>query len=151
MAFSISQTLGTKKGGFTLLFALLIVSTLLVASSASFSLLVKELKLARFGPEAMVAFYSAESGANCAFFWSVHGVDLAHGNATGATCNGQAVTLSAAPGGGYQFSANWELGCATVLVRDDGTKTLIQARGYNTCPASKIRVERGVQYIIARE
>lgn len=128
---------------FTLLFALVIVSVVLTASLAAFTVMLKELKLTRFGPERAIANYAANSGAECAMYWSLNGVDFIAGSGyhAGTTCGGTLINSNS-----FTVSFGADGGCARVLVSKNGEDTVIQSRGYNTCTNSKVRVERGVQY-----
>lgn len=60
--------------GFTLLFAV-IISTLVLAVGASIiSIALKQVILSGVGRDSSLAFYAANTGIECAFYWEVKGV-----------------------------------------------------------------------------
>jgi Tfp pilus assembly protein PilX len=58
-----------KEKGFALLFAVLVSSVLLSIGISIFNLTLKELILSSSGRESQFAFYSADTGAECALYW----------------------------------------------------------------------------------
>ncbi len=68
--FSIKKNL-KKQSGFTL-FVALIVSSLLLSIGLSLSnIILKQLIFSGSGRESQIAFYAADSGAECALYWDV--------------------------------------------------------------------------------
>jgi hypothetical protein len=68
--FSINQS-SRKQAGFTL-FVALIVSSLLLSIGLSLSnIILKQLIFSGSGRESQIAFYAADSGAECALYWDV--------------------------------------------------------------------------------
>jgi hypothetical protein len=66
---------GNKKKGFTL-FVALVVSSLLLSISISLSnIILKQLIFSNTGSESQLAFYAADSGAECALYWDRKGPD----------------------------------------------------------------------------
>ncbi|MBP6974599.1 MAG: hypothetical protein KBB54_01510 [Candidatus Pacebacteria bacterium] len=64
-----------QRRGFTL-FLSLIVSSLLLAIGVSLStIILKQLVFSSSGSESQIAFYAADSGAECAIYWDRKGVD----------------------------------------------------------------------------
>jgi type II secretory pathway pseudopilin PulG len=64
-----------KNNGFTLLFAVL-VSTLILAVGASIiSIALKQLTLSGSARDSHFAFYAANSGVECAFYWDSIGIE----------------------------------------------------------------------------
>ena len=55
--------------GFTVLLATLVASIALSLGVAVFSLAQKQVELSRLGRDSQVAFYSADTAAECALFW----------------------------------------------------------------------------------
>src|SRR6185369_14054407 len=152
-----------KQKGFAMLFAVLVSSVLLAIGISIFNLTVKELLLSSSGRESQFAFYAADTGSECAFYWDFKGSSIFATStdertpspsapdcvdSSGAT---QAITINnylarTSTSASTQFSLIIPnvnaLGasapyCATVTV----TKTLnagvietsIDSRGYNTC------------------
>lgn len=59
----------TKQKGFTLLFASLVGSLLLAIGIATFNIVLRELDISSVARESRFAFYAADSGWECAFYW----------------------------------------------------------------------------------
>ena len=138
-----SQQSKTRARGFTLLYAMLVISVVILVTSSLFSILLKEMRLASFGEASQIAYYAAETGAECAFYWALQGVTF---TGTGSIqCAGDTITPTT------PFTVNiGSAGCAIVTYEVDGGVTTIQSRGYNLCPgvgASSRRVERGIQVV----
>lgn len=62
-----------KKTGFILIFAILVGSMLLAIGIAISNLVFKELSIVAVSRESQIAFYAADSGAECALYWDVQG------------------------------------------------------------------------------
>ena len=60
-----------KNKGFTLLLSLLVVSVILSVGLGVSNIMIKELKLSGLGRESQVAFYAADTGVECFFFWEI--------------------------------------------------------------------------------
>lgn len=60
-----------KKNGFTLLFAVLIISITLSLSLGATNLVISQLTISRDTRESLEAFYTANAGAECALFWDI--------------------------------------------------------------------------------
>lgn len=58
-----------KQKGFAILFALLVTTSVLTLVSGIFALAEKERVLSRAGRDSQLAFFMADAGADCAFFW----------------------------------------------------------------------------------
>ena len=144
--------------GFTLLYASLIGALLLAIASGIFSIIFKELVLTSSSRESFFAFYSADSGLECALYWDLNERLFATSSqsvpdTTGVSCNeipfasnwsitsdaNSAITV-------FELSYPPEEYCATVTVTKSDNDTLIESRGYNTCNTSNPRrVERGIK------
>lgn len=59
----------TPQSGFVLLFAVLISSIVLAVGAGVFNITRKELILSRASRDSQFAFFAADTGAECAFFW----------------------------------------------------------------------------------
>jgi hypothetical protein len=62
-------TFTSNKKGFAMLFAVLVSSVLLSVGISIFNLTLKELTLSSSGRESQFAFYSADTGIECALYW----------------------------------------------------------------------------------
>ncbi len=129
----------TLNNGFTLLYAMLIITLVLSVSASVMQIMTKELRLANFGEVSQIALYAAKSGSDCALYWAIQG---AFDEGKTITCLSQSFNVG--PG-----SNNFTLdipgrGCAVVSVNNVTGE--IRSRGYNTtCSVTTgFRVERGI-------
>ena len=70
------NTMTKAEKGFAMLFAVLISSVLLSIGLSIFNLTIKELTLSSSGRESQFAFYAADTGIECAFYWDFKGVQI---------------------------------------------------------------------------
>ncbi len=161
-----------SRGGYTLLFAVLISSLVLALGLSILTISKKELLLSSAGRESQFAFYAADTGAECAMYWDFKG-DFPYSNNPPASpvprCNAQNLTVnysqsgpSAAPVDTFTIvNVSLDQGalvtapCATVTITKSysvsgGVATLIntkiEGRGYNTCETSNPqKVERALR------
>lgn len=134
------KNLITKKNGFALLYAVLVASLFLAIGATIASATLKNFVFASSGRDSQFAFYSADSGIECALYWDKLGLDGSGVSifptstsptavqATSFTCNDQSVALprataDASGGVDSQFtigpsSPPYSIGdvCATVIV-----------------------------------
>ena len=68
-----SQTNKKQTKGFTILFAVLVSSLILALGLGIVSITMKEVQLSGAGRDSQLAFYAADSGAECAFYWDLKG------------------------------------------------------------------------------
>lgn len=147
--------------GFVLLYAMIIMVAVLSASATILTIYIKELKLSGIGRESVIAYYAAESGAECALYWFLRGADFSADGAItalhdhdGSTttppqviltdCNGQQIQVN---GGVYRYQYDWvdvTKPCADVEVVH-GNPSYIRSRGYNTCDTTQLQIERGYE------
>src|SRR3989344_2638244 len=161
MRFHLSQK-NSRRQGFTLLFAILVASLLLSVGLAILDLTVKRLTLSAFGRESLMAFYAADSGAECARYWDLKRDAFSTTTVFSGTmtCNGQVVKDSngqpAVLGGDtlsvFQFDLSIPGGqtlpayVEVTLEKDPVTgRSTVSSRGYNTGVATPRRVERGIR------
>ena len=64
-----------SKAGFTLFVAMIVSSLLLAVGFSIGNIILKQLLLAGSGKDSQVAFYAADSGAECAQFWDTKNAD----------------------------------------------------------------------------
>ena len=140
--------------GFTLLLAVLVSSIMLALGSAIYNIAAKEVILSSSGRDSQYAFYSADSGIECALYWDEkQNAFSSTSAATQMTCAGQTVSMSKS----YDVPSQTEttnvsftpIPCIdlTVTKQDGATiRTTIQSYGYNTCTASDPRrIERAIR------
>lgn len=165
--FRLRDSAAPRRRGFALLFAVLAVSVLLSISIAILNISLREVILSSFGRESQVAFYAADTGAECALYWSIKGA-FATSTDSGAAagCPGPSqisincgvfeltpnISACDKTSAETDFSLNNGV-CADVIVKkkdlqQDGTVTTqIDSRGHNTCVQSNpTYVERGLKF-----
>jgi hypothetical protein len=149
--------------GFTLLLAVLISSVLVALGSAIYDIVSKEITLSSSGRESQFAFYSADTGIECALYWDLKQDAFATTSPlTAVSCGGGpavpltrqftnlgqsseiAVTTFSFPIDSTAVTAP----CAAVSVTrtDNPTRTVVVSSGYNTCDTSnQLRLERAIR------
>ncbi len=166
-------TKNNKEKGFTILFAVVVSSLVLAIGLSIAHITLKQVILSSTGRESQIAFYAADSGAECALYHdSVASVDLGFdifpsgdfaGNnfeASNINCGGElavdkgstADENSAISIFEVRFGDNPEY-CATVSVEKEDNdfdtiadSTTIISRGYNSCdPTNSRRLERALK------
>jgi len=159
----------TQKG-FAMLFAVLASSIVLAIGLSIFNLTIKELTLSSSGRESQIAFYAADTGAECALYWNFKSsvsifqppslIASSTPDPVAQVCIGKdiAPTVGTVVGSTttYIFTlpmAESTGGCASVTVKKIDTvsgivNTVIDSRGYNTndCDSTdEDKVERGIK------
>lgn len=142
--------------GFALLFAILASTVLLSVAVAIWSIALREVVLSSFGRESQIAFYAADTGAECALYWDTRSNAFSTSTLSTSTINcGGSQNFSVGGGGDSSPQStinNLKLGggsCVTVTVakRYSGAVlvTSVNAYGHNTCDQSNpTLVERGL-------
>ena len=155
--------LSRKANGFTLLLSLLVVSAILSVSLGIFNIMTKELKLSGIGRESQIAFYAADVGIECFFYWEIKHPNLNDS----AFKDDSSDTIKCADSGDIALSDADETGnssysftlpfgpptnyCVSVDVKKDySVKTItttVESRGYNTAcdSGSPFKVERAIR------
>jgi Tfp pilus assembly protein PilX len=155
--------------GFTLLIAVLVSSLLLAIGLSLTDFAVKQLIISSAGRESQFAFYAADTGIECAFYWDFkYGSDTAFATtsaslppSSGIKCNGQDIAASPwtitsnATRATTTFAFNFlpQPYCVIVSIGKWGSTTTIESRGYNVgtvsgsnCTSSNPRrVERAIR------
>lgn len=159
----------TQSRGFTLILAALVASLLTSLGLAMFSIAKKEVVLSSLGRDSQLAFYAADTGAECALFWDFRYNAFATSSVFSRegvtpTCAGQPLQDFPTPYetgspdgvtglGGTAVSTFWfepEGKCVYVTVekRDTHPHTVVEALGYSiSCsqPEHTRRLERAVR------
>ncbi len=134
--------------GFSLLFTLLIISLMFSVSLGVYNLIIGEIRLSGTGRESQLAFWAADSAAECALLWDIKPPGLAKSAfATSSqaliNCAGQTKTVGGSPLSSYSLS--FESGsCASVTVEKNSSETIVISQGQNTCGAGRA-VQRGIK------
>ncbi len=147
-----------SKAGFTLFIALVVTGLLLAIGFSIGNIVFKQIVLSSTGKESQLAFFAADSGAECALYWDrkdssgasvVDGAfatsaPIAVGLPGDVQCGGLPVTVTTRDVGidsaTTTFSVDFSKvagqteyrACARVTVMKDGPYTQIDSRGYNT-------------------
>ena len=142
----------SAKAGFAILYAVLISTILLSIGLAIFNLTIKDLQLSSLGRDSQFAFYAADTGAECAFYWDFHGNSFATSTSSSIECAG--IVIGDMGGNEYGVPSTFTIDfspepyCTIVSVTkyDSPARTVVESRGYNTCVASNPRrVERAIR------
>ncbi len=156
--------IASKKGGFVLLFAVLVSSVVLAIGTGIFNIAIKELALSRASRDSQFAFFAADTGAECAFFWD-RKYFLVEGHedslsafprtsadpvtSTNVRCNGSDIgtTWAVTPSDGESATTRFTLtfpdgSCAKVQVTKTGTGalTVVTSTGQSICSDTDPRV-----------
>ncbi|MDB5238564.1 MAG: seg [Candidatus Kaiserbacteria bacterium] len=146
---------GTRTKGFTLLLAALVASIVLSLGTSVYTIAVKQVQLSSLGRDSQFAFYTADTGAECALYWDVRFDAFATSSVAAPTCDGQAVTITAV-GSDYPYTREFEVNlfsdqstgyCADVLITKNSTNphTVIHADGYSVTCAERDASTRALQ------
>lgn len=135
-----------QNAGFTILFALIVVSILLMVGLAVSGIILKEMILSSAGFESQKAFYAADTGTECALYWEIKRDAIHPGEPALIDCDNQSVSV------GETVVSSFELrlqdgSCVNVIIDKSNPLKVIEARGYNVdCGASNLqKVERGLR------
>lgn len=160
-----------RRGGFALLIALLVITILLTVGMGIADTVRKETRISMTGRESQIAFYAADAGIECAYFWDMVHPDLEESAFASIAspqvinCNGGDI-YPGTDGGKIWFDLN--LGdkdpgdpCVRVYVQKTGNITTFEARGYNVgynlgysvdCGSTSLsKVERGIKLTVETE
>jgi hypothetical protein len=146
--------MGTR--GFTLLLAALIASIVLSLGTSIYTIAEKQVELSSLGRDSQFAFYTADTGAECALYWDVR-FDAFATTTVGVTptCDGKTVTITTV-GTSYPYTEEFQVDlftdqssgyCADVLITKNATNphTVIHADGYSVTCESKAASARALQ------
>jgi len=161
-----SQIITKQNRGFTLLYASLVSALLLAIGLAVFNIGSKELLLSSSARESQFAFYSADTGIECALYWDFVGSNTfatssaSNPPSSGINCAARDIATSwdysnrTSTAATTTFELNLSnIGgadrCVAVTVGKSASpnKTNVEARGYNTScnSTSPRRVERALR------
>ena len=141
-----------RKRGFTLLISVLVAGVLLAVGLAIFNIAIKELLLSSSGRDSQFAFYAADSGTECALFWTQKQNGFSTSTPGTVTCNGTSIQNVGGVGYGTPMTVEFEVDgfCSIVSVTKNEThpRTKIESRGYNTTCDDTVnprRIERAIR------
>ena len=164
----------SKKGGYALLFTITVAGIILIIGTSIVNIVRKEILLSGTARESQFSFYAADAGIECALLWDIRhpwspnfdvtvfatsnivgNYEHIPGAGQGATCDGDDINPFGNITEQTPTSATTEFNlvfsddtCANVTVQkiNQGARTVIDARGYNTCDlSSPRRVERALR------
>jgi len=131
--------------GFTLLLSLLVISIVLVTGLSISGIIMKEIVLSGFGRESQIAFYAADTGLECAFYWDVKGAFASTTYSIQCADSSVSGEINKDP---IIFNIILSNGaCAKIKIdKSNPSFTTVESRGYNiNCDSSNPRkVERGL-------
>lgn len=147
-----------KQRGFTLLLAALVASVALTVGAAIYSLTVKQIRLSSLGRDSALAWYTADTGAECALYWDskydYFGITApTDPDANNPSCNGEDLNASGRAGT-YPQTMEFEIDmsgrCVEVVVFKDINSSGIvttntQADGYSVPCAERATNARALQ------
>jgi len=119
---------------------------------AIFNITIKELALSSSSRESQFAFYAADTGIECALFWDFQHNAFDVTKTSDIVCAGQ--SIEDVGGGGFNNPSTFTIDltplpyCTIVSVtkQESPRRTLVEARGYNTCDTENPRrVERAIR------
>lgn len=137
--------------GFTLLFSLLIVSVALSVGMGIFNLIYGQIILSGTGRQSQFAFYVADAGVECAFYWDLQRrafLQSEYDVDDKIQCGGQNVDLFNPQGNRFAFNLELEdNSCAEVSVDKVGQDTVIVSQGKSaSCGETTSRtLQRGLR------
>jgi len=157
----------TRQAGFTLLIAALISSVVLSLGISIFEIAQKQVSLSSMGRDSQFAFYTADTGAECALFWDLRSdihpntfaTSTASSPAPSVSCNqtdaAVTVTSAAADSATSYFEFDLAGKCVRVTVQKCATecdpaqypniRSIIHADGFNTTCATVSTNSRALQ------
>ncbi len=154
---SIKKRPARRRGGFTLLFAVLIGSLLFTLGLAIGNIALKEVVLSSAGKQSEKAFFSADAGTECALYWDIQKNAFPDRNGRSPTiidCAGTPITPTVSVANSQSATTAFELKkdsfCAEVQVTKTSAPTattLIESRGRSDCDSGEnpARVERALR------
>lgn len=154
-----------KNKGFTVLFAVIVSALVLAIGISIANITLKQIRISSLGRESQIAFYSADSGAECVMYYDLVGEAFGTSSPTVPIhCFGEERAVIFDPlGEGDNEHATTTIVindttssaglCATVEIGKHDTdgdgyldKTIILSRGYNVCNGDSTRLlERGLR------
>ncbi len=135
--------------GYALLFALVVISAMLVVALAVSRISFQEMRISDLSHDSQMALNATNSGAECAMFWDRR-VESIFGVEDHIEClEGEYSLISTVAPDVYEFVAYFgDEQCAVVRVDKSDknqNKTVIESRGYNICPDGDERNPRRVE------
>lgn len=125
-----AHKLSSCSEGFVILFTVLISSIILTIALGITNVAFREVLLAGSAKDAQFAFFSADTGAECALYWDIKHAAFGQ-TPTTPNCRGGSVTMTASSSP-FKFNFDTASGCAVITVdKNDPTITKIESLGYN--------------------
>src|SRR3989338_4242870 len=142
------------KHGFALLLSIFVINVVLLVSLGVSGVVINEFKLSGVGRESQIAFYAADAGIECFFYWEIKHPGLAdsafgrYDALSTISCAGNSFIIPAdsdGPYGPYNLNLS-NNSCAQIKVTKS-VFTTVESRGYNTAcdSTSSFKVERAIR------
>lgn len=126
--------------GFTVLLSLLVAALLLILGLSMFTIVQKQVVLSSIGRDSQLAFYAADTGAECALYWDFRHNAFTQSPGPLITCDEESIGSFSFPGYGsameFEFEPNGYCARVSVTKSEDIPRTRIEGRGYNTSCAN---------------
>lgn len=154
--------------GFALMFAILASTVLLSMSVAIWNIALREVVLSSYGRESQIAFYAADTGAECALYWDIKETFATSSDSavdTSISCGGETIPVASGPNSVVSVRDNFNATTTFSMTEISGTcvdvsivkhdpegdgfsTTKIETFGHNVCdPTNPILLERGFRII----
>jgi hypothetical protein len=125
----------SKKEGFISLFTVLLATVILAIAVGMSSIALKQIVLSSTADDANEAFYSADSGLQCAIMLDTQQDAFGVGAGTPVDCGGNQGIVVGGGGNSFNFAFDWvstnNNNCVNIKVEKIGLSTRIEALGYN--------------------
>jgi len=134
--------------GFTLLLSLLVISVVLSVSLGISNIIFKQIKVARVKSNSLKAFYTADAGLECVFYWDFIEGPFSTTTQNDISCSEQPLSVNFAGGNAsFNFFPSGGDACVTVnITKNDVTKrTTFRSTGLNPCSGSEYRARYSLQ------
>jgi hypothetical protein len=146
----------SSSGGFTLLFAVLTSSLLMVVGISIFNIALKQTQLTFAARDSQSAFYASDVGIECALFWDLdpNGSAFDPDNPTPRTINCLSQDSPSFSGSGspqeFLFTFSNADFCIELRITKDNTipSTVMEASGFAMAPcdaSASVRTERAIR------
>ena len=127
--FNFQKKSTASQSGFTILLAALVASLVLALGIAVFSIAQKQLILSSTGRNSELAFYAADTGAECALYWDMRRAAFDPLlPVTPLTCDGNAAIAVGNTGASYPISYTFSFDPNTYCVQVTVTKNTVHPR-----------------------
>lgn len=142
------------QSGYALFTSIILTGMLVLIAYATTNFAAKQLLLTSGATESHAAFYTADTGLECALYWDLKNPNNptisafdASAPTSNITCGGSTSAVTTVVSGSSVSTFQIPVGssCTIVAVTKNGTNTTIESKGYNTCGSGGARLERAIR------